>query len=206
MFFGELESFINLVNKLKSFVLKPVNQSENKLSSEMQDFQKEMSSSKFFKSSTGIRADKYLQQAILNLYGFSKGEISLELVKKAQQYIRFEKNELNIRLPYLSKLIEYSGDLLYWTFSLLCIAFLGLFLVTFTIEPSNILNFSTLLKFITFSLFFAIVFISAAFLFLGNASSVRSAKKIKNYIESNNLIVSSQGIHLVRKRKPSQEY
>lgn len=173
--------FVEKFNKREFSMLKDLLADENISKKARKTLQSKIDSI-VYKKITGITTDKYLQEKIINYYELADGRIRYSDFKKALAFLKIDRNGiLTIRKPNIFERIFQ----VYWILMSGC-ALLMLFALWFVFVYVTIsiqVRIAVLLLIINFGVML--------FLFLLQASLIPTAKKIRDEVESNPLILQS---------------
>ncbi len=151
-------------------------QTLNNLDEKIKNLIGESLNNEIFYQLTGINADKYLRNHIIDIYEKLKGEITYEDLKIAQKFLKIKDNKLTIEIKTADN-IEYGFNIF---FSLILIIIASYFISM----PSLIPNLKILQIIIT--LFIGVfIYLFAAFT-IAQTFPIRKAKKIDKSIKEIN--------------------
>lgn len=173
--------FVEKFNKREFSALKDLLADEN-ISEKAKKTLKSKIDSIVYKNVTGITTDVHLQEKIINYYELADGRLRYSDFKKALTFLKIDRNGiLTIRKPNIFEFIFYG----YWILMSVFV-FLVLFVLWFAFVYATIS-----IRERIFLLLLIINFVVILLLFLSQASLIPTAKKIRNEIESNPLILQS---------------
>lgn len=139
----------------------------------------------YFYQSTGMRLDFYLRHAILQLYEYSKGSITLSNFKRSRIHLSYEDNRLKVSINKFEKLFGIFSGIFFLVLSAIA-TFLTLYLISFFFmtDSTNILSKDDIGSAIVI-IIYIIVMLWGSFLFLNIFSEMKSSEKIEKYLNEN---------------------
>ncbi|MFK3990432.1 MULTISPECIES: hypothetical protein [unclassified Psychrobacter] len=139
----------------------------------------------YFYQSTGMRLDFYLRHAILQLYEYSKGSITLSNFKRSKIHLSYEDNRLKVSINKFEKLFGIFSGIFFLVLSAIA-TFLTLYLISFLLmtDSTNILSKDDIGSAIVI-IIYIIVMLWGSFLFLNIFSEMKNSEKIEKYLNEN---------------------
>ena len=139
----------------------------------------------YFYQSTDMRLDFYLRHAILQLYEYSKGSITLSNFKRARIHLFYEDNRLKVSINKFEKVFGILSGIFFLVLAAIA-TFLTLYLIIFLFmtNSTNILSKNDIGSAIVIVVYI-IVMLWGSFLFLNIFSEMKNSEKIEKYLNEN---------------------
>lgn len=146
--------------------------------------QKQISEDYFYQS-TGMRLDFYLRHALLQLYEYSKGSITLANFKRARIHLSYEDKRLKVSINKFEKLFGMFSGIFFLVLSAMA-TFLALYLINFLFitDSTNILTKEVIGSAIVIVVYILVV-LWGSLLFLNIFSEIKNAEKIEKFLHEN---------------------